>query len=160
MLRRLSAQNYVSYYVATYLSTIIQKKFFHSQINIMKKQAAGGGYKNESFFNNFFHCGRFHMSRHILLLNPTLIFKGPVFPHCIQNYPNYSKAFFSHAFNPGQRVKSIFAPLCSYSQHPTSVIRYELSNKMFPLQFNDEHSKLFYFQNRVETLQFSHMAFH
>lgn len=41
----------------------------------MKNQAAGGGYKNESFFNNFFQCGRFHMSRHILLLNPTLIFK-------------------------------------------------------------------------------------
>lgn len=53
----------------------LEKKSFLSQINIMKNQAAGGGYKNESFFNNFFQCGRFHMSRHILLLNPTLIFK-------------------------------------------------------------------------------------
>lgn len=50
------------------------------QINTTKNQAAGGGCKNESFFNNFFQCGSFHMSRHISLLNLTQIFKGLFFP--------------------------------------------------------------------------------
>lgn len=56
------------------------EKFFLSQINIMKNKAAGGGCKNESFFNNFFQCGRLQMSRHILLLNPTLIFQELFLP--------------------------------------------------------------------------------
>ena len=57
------------------------------------------------------------MSRCILLLNPTLIFKGLFFSLLHINYPNYSKAFYSNAANPRLRVRSIRVLPCGSSQY-------------------------------------------
>lgn len=95
-----------------------------SQINITKNKAAGGGCKNESFFNNVFSWGRFHMSRHMLLLNPSVIFKRLFFPIEYKNHPNFRKTFCSHAVNPRQTrtsfCVSLIAPARTSNTAPQS----------------------------------------
>ena len=123
----------------------------------MKNQAAGGGYKNESFFNNFFQCGRFHMSRHILLLNPTLIFKGLFFPFACRSTLIIAKHFAHMLLIPG-KAKFVWALPCSSSQNtllPTSVTRQELSSKLFSLQFHDETVSSFIFRIEQKHYNFS-----
>lgn len=122
----------------------------------MKNQAAGGGCKNESFFNNFFQYGRLQMSRHILLLNPTLIFKGLFLPIAYKitliraKYFGHTLSLLSREWSP-----SGLLPTAPARTANTRLSHQDgLSNKMLFLQFDDRHSKFFYSWHWVESCQF------